>query len=87
MFTVRAMLMAPVPVGVLIFARQLAVVAMRAVSFNNPLIVVTDFGIVPDMVIPVVRIVDTIPDADMSRATGQPCSREQGGRYQSCSET
>lgn len=52
----------PLPVCALISAREVAVIAVRMVSFDDPLIVIADFRLVPDVVIGVVGIVDAIAD-------------------------
>jgi hypothetical protein len=67
---VIAMSVAPRPVRPLVFTPQFPIVSMRPVSFDDPLIVVPDFRIVPHVIIPIIRIVDSIADADMSRAPG-----------------
>ena len=66
----RAVVMAPCPVGAPISPREMAILYVRVVSLNDPVIVVTDFGLVPDVVIAVIGVVDAVTDADMSRAAG-----------------
>lgn len=71
MLAVRTMAVAPVPIFPLVSPREPAVFAMRAMSFDDPGIVITDFRIVPDVVIAVVWVVNAVADTYMSRATGQ----------------
>jgi hypothetical protein len=67
---VRTVVMPPCPVGATISSREVVILDVRVVSLDDPVIVVTDFGLVPDVVIPVIGIVDAITDADVSRAAG-----------------
>jgi len=48
----------------------MAILDVRVVSLDDPVIVITDFGLVPDVVIAVIGVVDAVTDADMSRAAG-----------------
>src|SRR5580658_1912773 len=52
-------IVAPGPVFALLGRRQLAEIAIRPVGFADPLPVIDDFVIVPDVIIVVVRIVNT----------------------------
>jgi hypothetical protein len=52
--------MPPLPILLLLVVIQLAEVAMIAVGFQNPLVVIDVFVVIPAMIIVVVRVIDSI---------------------------
>jgi hypothetical protein len=78
--------MAPLPICALVSVWQSAVLDMWMVRLDDPGVVITDFGIIPDVVIAVVWIVDGVPNTYMSRATGKQGGAEQKRSEESCTE-
>lgn len=75
--TVRTMAMPPLPILALFSTRKPPVFSVRAMCFDDPVIVIADFRIIPNVIIPVIGIVDAVADAHVSRAAGKHRSSEQ----------
>ena len=60
LIVIRMVRMSPVPICFLIVRAQFAKIAVGAVRFDGPLVVVTTFVIVPDMVIVIAWIVRSV---------------------------
>ena len=52
---------------------------MRTMGFDNPLVVIGAFTIVPHVIIRVVGIVNTVADAHVGRAAGKGHKNDKGG--------
>jgi hypothetical protein len=78
---------APLPVLALVSTWQPAVLAVRTMRFDDPVIVITNLRIVPDVVIAVVGIIDAITNADMGRAAGQQGCGKKAASEQNSSQT
>lgn len=84
LLVVVAVAVAPVPIFFLLLGAQMAEITIGiAVIFDRPLVVVDDLIVIPDMVVVVVRVVDSVvmmPAGHSKHGTGQ------GGGQKECTE-